>query len=104
MAAADLAAAGRLDFEEPDPERFPALGLGFRAAAAGGTMGAVLNAANEVAVAAFLERRMRFTDIPRVVAEVMDHHEPTAEPTPAEILESDRWARQEADAWLACSR
>ena len=54
VAAADLAALGRLDFEDPDPERFPALELGFRAAEAGGAMGAVLNAANEAAVAAFI--------------------------------------------------
>jgi 1-deoxy-D-xylulose-5-phosphate reductoisomerase len=101
--AADLTKVGRLDFASPDLERFPALALGYRAAEVGGTMGAVLNAANEVAVAAFLERRMPFTDIPRVVADVMDRHEPLTDPSPAQILECDRWARQEADAWVACS-
>ena len=100
---ADLAEVGRLDFEEPDLERFPALALGFRAAEAGGTMGAVLNAANETAVAAFLERRIRFTDIPRVVADVMDRHSLIDRPSPDAIAASDRWARQEADAWIACS-
>jgi len=103
VAAADPTEVGRLDFAPPDLERFPALALGFRAAEVGGTMGAVLNAANEVAVAAFLERRMAFTDIPRVVADVMDRHEPITEPSPTQIVECDSWARQEADAWVACS-
>jgi len=98
--AADLARIGRLDFEEPDPDRFPALRLGYRAAEAGGTMGAVLNAANEVAVAAFLGRRVRFTDLARLVAEVMDAHEPVAPASPEQIAEADAWARQEAKAWI----
>jgi len=103
VAAADLASVGRLEFEEPDLERFPALALGYRAAEVGGTMGAVLNAANEVAVAAFLDRRIRFTDIARLVADVMDRHEPAEHPTPDEIVHKDGWARQEAEAWIACS-
>ena len=63
----DLAGASRLDFEEPDFERFPCLRLGFEAARAGGSMATVLNAANEVAVDAFLDRRLRFTRIAHVV-------------------------------------
>jgi len=98
---ANLAAVGRLDFEEPDLKRFPALGLGYRAAEAGGTLGAVLSAANEIAVAAFLERRIRFTDIARLVAEVMDAHELIACPTPDDVLAQDAWARKEAKAWMA---
>ena len=100
VAPANLAEIGRLDFEEPDLDRFPALALGYRAAEAGGTMGAVLNAANEVAVAAFLAGRMRFTDIPRAVADVMDRHELVDDPSPEAILDRDRWARQEAEACL----
>ena len=103
VSCADLTQVGSLDFEEPDLERFPALALGFRAAEAGGTMGAVLNAANEMAVAAFLARRIRFIDIPRVVADVMDRHELINSPSPDEIAASDHWARQEADGWIACS-
>jgi 1-deoxy-D-xylulose-5-phosphate reductoisomerase len=101
--ATNLAAVGRLDFEEPDLERFPALGLGYRAASAGGTMGAVLNAANEVAVGAFLERRIRFTDIPRLVEHVMDQHRVAEHPALEAVHATDRWARQEADTWIARS-
>ena len=101
VAAADLAEVGRLDFEEPDLDRFPALALGFRAAEAGGTMGAVLNAANEVAVAAFIAGRLRFTDVAVAVAAVMDRHEPLADPSLDAIAECDRQARQETDAWIS---
>ncbi|AGA89564.1 1-deoxy-D-xylulose 5-phosphate reductoisomerase [Thioflavicoccus mobilis 8321] len=71
VAPLDLFAVARLDFQPPDLERFPCLRLAYEAAAAGGTAPAVLNAANEVAVAAFLERRIGFTDIPRVVGETL---------------------------------
>ncbi|NQT51030.1 1-deoxy-D-xylulose-5-phosphate reductoisomerase, partial [bacterium] len=99
VAAADLTELGRLDFEPADLERFPALGLGFRAAEAGGTMGAVLNAANEVAVTSFLAGRLSFPDIARLAEDVMNTHERVAEPTLAEIAAADRWAREEATAW-----
>jgi len=101
--AADLAAVGRLDFEEPDPCRFPALALGHRAAEAGGTLGAVLNAANEAAVRAFLDGHLRFTQITQLVAEVMDCHVPRHNLTMETIYEADHWARQEAQAWIARS-
>ncbi len=100
---ADLAAIGRLDFEEPDLARFPALSLGYRAAEAGGTMGTVLSAANEVAVQAFLGCRIAFTAIPRLVADVMAGHRLIAHPTLEQIHEADRQARQEAVAWIARS-
>ncbi len=103
VAAADLAAVGRLDFEAPDPARFPALALGYEAAEAGGTMGAVLNAANEAAVQAFIGRRLPFPAIPRLVADVMARHRVVPHPTPEEIDETDRWARQEAAAWVTRS-
>jgi len=92
----DLAAIGELTFLKPDFERFPALELAFRAAKAGGTMPAVLNAANEMAVTAFLEERIGFYDISRVVEMVFARHERKEEPSLAEILEADRWARAEA--------
>ena len=103
VAAANLAQVGRLDFEEPDLERFPALGLGYRAAEAGGTMGAVLNAANEAAVRAFLDGRLAFPAIARLVAGVMDRHRVVHPVTAEAIDDADRWARQEAESCIACS-
>lgn len=98
--APDLADMGRLDFAEPDLDRFPGLALGFRAAAAGGTLGAALSGANEVAVAAFLEGRLGFADIPRLVAEVMDAHQLVEHPSPEDVLQADRWARRQAETWI----
>ncbi len=72
VAPLDLIEIARLDFEPPAPERFPCLRLAYRAAGEGGTAPAVLNAANEIAVAAFLDRRIAFTDIARVVEQTMD--------------------------------
>lgn len=92
----NLATIGTLSFQRPTPEKTVALRLGFRAAEEGGTMGAVLNAANEVAVQLFLERRILFPRIPRLVEEVMDHHHGVKNPTLKQILEADRWARAEA--------
>jgi len=70
----DPVAAGKLEFEEPDRERFPCLDLAFRALDAGGAAPAVLNAANEVAVGAFLDGRAGFADIPRLIASALDRH------------------------------
>ncbi|HPQ80547.1 MAG TPA: 1-deoxy-D-xylulose-5-phosphate reductoisomerase [bacterium] len=92
----DLASVGRLDFEEPDAKRFPCLALSFEALAAGDSMPAVLNAANEVAVAAFIEKRASFTDIYRIVKKTMDAHSPRPFGSVEEILEVDRWARETA--------
>ncbi len=71
----DLVRAGRLDFHEPDRERFPCLGLAYRALRAGGTLPAVLNAANEIAVSRFLDGRLGFTAIAHVIAQTMNAHE-----------------------------
>ena len=92
----DLAAAGELTFLKPDFERFPALELSFRAAKAGGTLPAVLNAANEIGVTAFLEEQIGFYDISGIVEKVFARHDRKEEPSLAEILEADRWARVEA--------
>lgn len=92
----DFAAIGRLDFEEPDREAFPCLDLAVEAGKAGGTMPAVMNAANEVAVAAFLQRRIGFRDIARVIETVMERHAPFTATTIDEIEEVDAWARAEA--------
>lgn len=93
----DLAAAGTLTFERPDTGRFPCLGLAFKALAAGGTMPAVANAANEVAVARFLAGDIGFTDIPACIATVMGHHERIVYRTLDELRAADAWARQEAE-------
>ena len=91
-----LAEIGRLDFEEPDVERFPALGLARRAGDEGGTLPAVLNAANEVAVEAFCERQLSYMGITESVAAVMAAHEIVAQPSLEKILEADSWARNAA--------
>ncbi|MBI5819860.1 MAG: 1-deoxy-D-xylulose-5-phosphate reductoisomerase [Verrucomicrobia bacterium] len=85
-----------LTFETPDAEKFPALRLAREAARAGGTMPAVLNAANEVAVPAFMQGRIRFPQIWAMVETVMNKHRVVHAKTLAPILEADRWAREEA--------
>ncbi len=92
----DLAALGSLDFEEPDGDRFPALALAYEAGRKGGSYPAVLNAANEAAVSAFLDGRVRFTDIPRVSEEVLGMHAPADASTLDAVLEIDRTARAHA--------
>jgi 1-deoxy-D-xylulose-5-phosphate reductoisomerase len=92
----NLAKLGSLTFEEPDLHRFPALNLARRAGDLGGTMPAVLNAANEWAVAAFCDHKISFEDIPHLVARTMDRHALIAHPTLEDILQSDAWARSDA--------
>ncbi len=92
----DLARLGQLTFEPPDPEKFPALKLARQAGETGGTLPAVLNAANEVAVDAFLKGRINFPQISEVVARVMSRHAVVDHPDLPRILEADLWARQEA--------
>jgi 1-deoxy-D-xylulose-5-phosphate reductoisomerase len=96
----DLCRIGELTFEPPDTDRFPGLALGYAAARAGGTMPAVLNAANEIAVAAFLQGRLKFLDIPRAVAAAMSAHQPQALTSLEQVLAADRWARDFARQWL----
>jgi 1-deoxy-D-xylulose-5-phosphate reductoisomerase len=94
--ALDLASVGALTFFKPDPVRFPALRLAYAAAETGGTMPAVLNAANEVAVAAFIEEQIGFNEISLVVEQVLSRHRVLKEPRIEEILAADRQAREEA--------
>jgi 1-deoxy-D-xylulose-5-phosphate reductoisomerase len=93
--ALDRGRGWRLDLEVADRERFPALDLGFEVAAAGGTAGAVLNAANEEAVGLFLNGQIRFTDIVAGCRDVLANHTFEANPPLSRLLELDRWARQE---------
>lgn len=102
VAMLDLAAHGRLDFSRPDPVRFPCLRLAREALAAGAAAPCVLNAANEIAVDAFLERRIRFTDIARVNEAVLDALGAARAPSDtAEVLALDARARDSAAARLA---
>ncbi|HSD53569.1 MAG TPA: 1-deoxy-D-xylulose-5-phosphate reductoisomerase [Burkholderiales bacterium] len=100
----DLVAAGRLEFEAPDLQRFPALRLARLAAEAGGTSPAVINAANEVAVAAFLAGRLAFPGIPDLIEAVLDRHQSRRVDDLADVLEADRWARHEAESMLLTGR
>ncbi len=97
----DFSTAMRLDFHPPDPQRFPALELGLEVARMGGTAGAVLNAANEAAVAAFRSGQLHFTEIVPRCRAVLKQHSFDPSPTLDKLLELDAWARQEVIRW-AC--
>lgn len=92
----DLTTLKRLDFEEPDPDRFPCLALAYEALRTGGTMPAVLNAANEIAVQAFLDGKVRLDEIAALNREVMKDHDPIAADSLEAILNADEWARERA--------
>ncbi len=94
----DLAHIGTLTFFQPDHDRFPCLQLGYDALKTGGTMPAVLNAANEVAVAAYLQEGIGFLDIADVIRRTMDAHVLTQVHALDDALEADRWAREKAGA------
>ncbi len=96
----DFSKLSKLEFFTPRYEDFPALNLARRAGETGGTLPAVMNAANEIAVAAFLDRRLRFPDIWHVVEEVMNRHTAIAHPNLDAILEADQWARREAHGYV----
>ncbi len=93
----DLVRVGRLDFYEPDMKKFPCLKLAREAGEAGGTAPAVLNAADEVAVSAFLQEKIAFTDLPDIVNRVLDNHAVKADPSINDILQADVMARQETE-------
>ncbi|WZU46742.1 1-deoxy-D-xylulose-5-phosphate reductoisomerase [Stieleria varia] len=99
----DRAQRWDLQLMPADLERFPALRLGFEVARVGGTAGAVVNAANECAVALFLDGQIRFTDIAQVCQTVLNHHNFESTPTLSRLLELDRWARDEAQRCCAAS-
>jgi 1-deoxy-D-xylulose-5-phosphate reductoisomerase len=90
----DLPQRGALTFSPPDPERFPCLQLAYRSIESGETMPAILNAANEVAVNAFLEGLLKFTEIPILLQRVMEEHEVKKIQTIEDILRADHWARE----------
>ncbi len=102
----DLFTVGQLTFRRPEPQRFPCLDLAYGALKRGGTCSAILNAANEVAVQAFLERRLGFTQIPALIEQTLGMVTPTAADSLAAVLESDAAARQVAEEqvqrWYRC--
>ncbi|WP_165667379.1 1-deoxy-D-xylulose-5-phosphate reductoisomerase [Metapseudomonas otitidis] len=100
VAPLDLFRIGRLDFQEPDEGRFPCLRLARLAAEAGGSAPAMLNAANEVAVAAFLERRIRFTEIASIIDQVLNREAALAVESLDAVVEADARARAAAQQWL----
>jgi len=93
----DFVSIGKLTFEKPDIKKFPCLALAYAACETGRTLPAVLNAANEMAVAAFLEKSLSFTKIPEVIEKTMEHHAIVNDPTLRDILEADQWARKQAE-------
>ena len=96
LPAFDPLAVGRLDFEAPDNERFPCLGLAYRVLEEGGAAPAVLNAANEIAVQAFLENAIGLLDIPRLIQQALDRHSGEPAETVEQLLEVDRRTRRTA--------
>jgi 1-deoxy-D-xylulose-5-phosphate reductoisomerase len=94
----DLARLSTLNFEAPDIERFPCISLAYRALREGGTLPAAMNAANEEAVSAFLDERIRLTDIPRVIESVMDNHHTQTIRNLEDVLAADSEARLSATA------
>jgi 1-deoxy-D-xylulose-5-phosphate reductoisomerase len=95
-ASLDLVGAGRLEFDAPDTEAFPCLRLAYRALEAERSLPVVLNAANEIAVALFLDRRLAFTGIPHVIEATMNAHRPAGVATLSAVRQVDSWARQYA--------
>src|SRR5213595_4351280 len=100
----DFSKLSKLEFSTPRYEDFPALNLARRAGETGGTSPAVMNAANEVAVSAFLDRKVRFTEIWGIVEQVMNQHTPVAHPDLDAILGADQWARAQAQGCVRSAK
>jgi len=97
----DFAGMEALTFKRPDLEKFPCLALAYHVCEIGETLPAVLNAANEVAVEAFLKQRIPFVNIPDVIKHTVERHAVVSSPTISDILEADSWAREEAEKILS---
>jgi 1-deoxy-D-xylulose-5-phosphate reductoisomerase len=93
----DFQNIGALTFERPDLDRFPCLQMAFDVCQAGGTLPVVLNAANEVAVQTFLNQTISFDKIPEIIRNTIDQHVNVSNPSLSDILETDRWARKQAE-------
>ena len=90
----DLASIGALTFEAPDTERFPCLNFAYEVMQQGGSSGAIVNAANEIAVAAFLSGRLRFLDIPATIESALGHMQHVSHPSLEDIVQIDAEARR----------
>lgn len=101
VAPLDLCALARMDFIAPDLQRFACLRLAIEAAQAGGSAPIVLNAANEIAVAAFLQERIAFTQIPQLIEEVLSAHQANSVQSLGEVMAVDEQARSAANQWLS---
>jgi len=99
----DLTTLSQLTFEQPDLKRFPCLKLAKSVASQSNTLPCVLNAVNEVAVAAFLKGAIRFMDIPTHIERVLGRHKPVAQPTLDDIFDADIWARTEAQSLMTAT-
>jgi 1-deoxy-D-xylulose-5-phosphate reductoisomerase len=91
---------GTLTFQKPDTGRFPCLSYAYYALEAGGTMPSVLNAANEVAVHAFLTGSIRFNEIPVIIKKTMDNHSVMPDTDLEVVIEADKWARKKAEEFI----
>jgi len=96
----NLAEVGRLTFQEVDMERFPCLRYAYEAGKTGGTMLTVVNAADEVAVDVFLKQRIGFLDIPAIIRQTMEAHQPVFDPSLDDIMAADKWARDYAQCLI----
>jgi 1-deoxy-D-xylulose-5-phosphate reductoisomerase len=96
VAPLDWRTVSKLDFSFPDRQKFPCVSLAYAAIEMGGTAAAVLNAADEIAVEAFLERRISFPDIPRVIRATLESHQPVPAASVESVFQADRWAREHA--------
>ena len=103
VAPLDWASAAKLEFCLPDRAKFPCIALAYRAIETGGTCPSVLNAADEIAVDAFLRREIAFTDIPKLIHAALDAHEPQSGSSLDAVVEADRWAREFAKRWVGRS-
>ena len=99
----DFAGIGALTFQKPDLEKFPCLALAYEACETGKTLPAVLNAANEAAVNAFLNQRVSFIKIHEIISEIMNRHKVVTNPTLSDIIEADQWARKIAGELITSS-
>ncbi len=97
----DFADLGAFTFEKPDQKKFKCLALAYKACSGGGTLPAVLNAANEIAVQAFLEERLPFIKIPDLISKTMERHEVVEKPDLSDILDADKWSRKFAESEIS---
>jgi len=91
----NLAKTGNLEFFKPDKKKFPCLGIAYAACLCGGTAPAVLNAADEIAVSAFMKNKIRFIDLPEIIEKILSRHDSIKDPSLDDILQADLWARKE---------